>query len=477
MGKGDIIKALIDMDLPRLREISNYFYNTNGLYRNMCHYFAFMYRYDWYVGPEIIDNKNLNEEKIIKDFYKLLSYFDNSELKRLSGEIALKVIKDGAYYAYIIPSAERLILQELPVKYCRVRYNVGLDPAVEFNMRFFDDYFSNPAYRIKVLKLFPKEFAKGYALYKQGKLISDFPGETSQTSWYLLTPGNTIKFSMYGNLDVPLFVNVIPKLIDLDAAQDLDRRKQMQQLLKILIQKLPLDKNGDLIFDIDEAADLHRNAVEMLRNAIGVDVLTTFADISVEDMADTNTTTTSDDLKKVERSVFNAFGSSSNIFNAEGNLALANSILQDESTMRNLLLQFNSFYGRVAQAFSVNRKKYNFKLYMLETTQYNYKEISKMYKEQTQIGYSKMLPQIALGQSQSFILHSAKFENEILELSSIMIPPVMSSTLNGEQILGKNGQNNNNNNQKNTELIGAGRPEKDDTQKSDKTLANQESMS
>ena len=166
MGKGDIIKALIDMDLPRLREISNYFYNTNGLYRNMCHYFAFMYRYDWYVGPEIIDNKNLNEEKIIKDFYKLLSYFDNSELKRLSGEIALKVIKDGAYYAYIIPSAERLILQELPVKYCRVRYNVGLDPAVEFNMRFFDDYFSNPAYRIKVLKLFPKEFAKGYALYK-----------------------------------------------------------------------------------------------------------------------------------------------------------------------------------------------------------------------------------------------------------------------------------------------------------------------
>jgi len=27
----------------------------------------------------------------------------------------------------------------------------------------------------------------------------------------------------------------------------------MQQLLKIIIQKLPLDKNGDLIFDVDEA--------------------------------------------------------------------------------------------------------------------------------------------------------------------------------------------------------------------------------
>jgi hypothetical protein len=71
---------------------------------------------------------------------------------------------------------------------------------------------------------------------------------------------------------------------------------------------LPLDKNGDLIFDIDEARDLHNNAIEMLRRAIGVDVLTTFADIKVEDMSDNNTTTTTDDLKKVERTVFNSLG-------------------------------------------------------------------------------------------------------------------------------------------------------------------------
>jgi len=66
----------------------------------------------------------------------------------------------------------------------------------------------------------------------------------------------------------------------------------MQKLLKILIQKLPLDKNDDLVFDVDEARDIHKNAVEMLKNAIGVDVLTTFADVKVEDMSDSNTTTT-----------------------------------------------------------------------------------------------------------------------------------------------------------------------------------------
>ena len=66
---------------------------------------------------------------------------------------------------------------------------------------------------------------------------------------------------------------------------------------------------------------------------------------------------------------------------------------------------------------------------MLETTQYNYKELSKMYKEQTQLGYSKMLPQIALGHTQNSILNTAYFENEVLHLHEIMIPNLMSSTM------------------------------------------------
>ena len=115
---------------------------------------------------------------------------------------------------------------------------------------------------------------------------------------------------------------------------------------------------------------------------------------------------------------------------------------------------------------------------MLETTQYNYKELAKMYKEQVTLGYSKMLPQIALGHSQSSIIHTAHFENEILQLSSIMIPPLMSSTISGEDILGKDKQSNSSNKQNkiDTEEKTAGRPEKADDQKSEKTIQNKESM-
>ena len=156
-----------------------------------------------------------------------------------------------------------------------------------------------------MLKLFPKEFSKGYVLYKEGKLPAENVGDGA--GWYLLNPEFAFAFNNCGDT-IPLFINVIPYLIDLDMAQELDRKKMMQKLVKIIVQELPLDKNGDLIFDPDEARDLHNNAVAMLGKAIGVDVLTTFAKADVIDLADTNSVTSMDELNKVERGVYNASG-------------------------------------------------------------------------------------------------------------------------------------------------------------------------
>ena len=89
-----------------------------------------------------------------------------------------------------------------------------------------------------------------------------------------------------------------------------------------------------------------------------------------------------------------------------------------------------------------------------------------------------MLPQIALGHSQSFILNTMHFENEVLHLSEIMIPPLMSSTLNSDVILGKKDSSGSEKTQNKTvETKSAGRPEKADDQKSEKTIQNKESMS
>ena len=95
-----------------------------------------------------------------------------------------------------------------------------------------------------------------------------------------------------------------------------------------------------------------------------------------------------------------------------------------------------------------------------------------------QVGFSKMLPQVALGQTQSSVLANAYFENDILDLVRVFVPPLTSNTMNAEALQqrsavsrkqGKNGE-------ETSTGEGAGRPEKEDNEKSEKTLQNKESL-
>ena len=465
----DVLKALLHNDIIALREISNQFYRVSGIYQKVVNYVANMYRYDWYLVAEPF-TETVKEEKVITDFNKALRYLDNSQIKNMCGRMSLAVVKDGVYYGYAYEGTDGILVQELPWRWCRSRFEIQGAPAIEFNMKFFDTTFKNVAYRLKVLDLFPPEFQKGYLLYKQGKLPSDNLTE-KYGSWYLLDPACAFKIAINGLNDMPLFINAIPEIIDLDLAEEVDKKRQLQKLLKIVVQKLPLDKNNDLIFDIEEAKDIHNNAVDMLSSAIGVDVLTTFADIDAIDVSDATSYAKDNSLENSQNNVYNALGVSKNIFNTDGNLALATSILVDEGQIRNLIYQYERLYNKLIQKKSSSPKKWGFRFYMMYTTQFNYQALSKLYKEQTQVGFSKMLPQIALGQSQSFILNSAYFENELLHLSEIMLPPLMSSTMSAEDLanLDKTKQESNNKTEKQT-----GRPPKEETELSEKTIQNKE---
>ena len=469
--KKEVLRAINNGDLKAMREISNFFFKTSGIYARLCRYMAYLYRYDWVITPYVNDT-NIKQEKILDSFNKALFALDNFDVKAFCNDVALKVVKNGCFYGYLIPTADRMTVQELPSDYCRSQFKTASGaPVVEFHMKFFDDYFRDTNQKMRMLKLFPKEFAKGYILYKEGKLPPQFSGDTS--GWFTLDPEFSVKFNLNGE-DYPPFISVIPAILDLDSALDLDRKKMQQQLLKIIVQQMPIDKNGDLVFDVDEAAELHNNAVHMLGKAIGLDVLTTFADVSVETLTDNSAIDASNDsIENAKQAVFDMAGVSQMQFNTDGNIALDKSILNDEAMMYNLVIQFKDFLNRIIKPFNKTPKKMFIRAEMLPTTIYNYKEMAKLYKEHTQLGYSKMLPQIALGQSQSSILATAHFENEILDLINVFIPPITSNTMNGD-MLKKDDPNSKNPNSKE-----AGRPTKESQGESvtEKTIQNQEAKS
>lgn len=120
---------------------------------------------------------------------------------------------------------------------------------------------------------------------------------------------------------------------------------------------------------------------------------------------------------------------------------------------------------------------------MLETTQYNYKDLAKLYKEQAQLGFSKVLPAIALGSSQSEIINAAYFENQILNLTELMVPLMSSNTMSSKDVKENSSGKKTASDEAETKKVAAqteenkgGRPELDETEKSDKTLANEAAL-
>jgi hypothetical protein len=68
-----------------------------------------MYRYDWYAVPEVF-SEAVGEKKLVAEFAKVLDYLDNSHIKKMCGDIALKVIRDGVFWGYVVEGEDGMYI-------------------------------------------------------------------------------------------------------------------------------------------------------------------------------------------------------------------------------------------------------------------------------------------------------------------------------------------------------------------------------
>ena len=112
-SKKNVLDAINNKDYKELRKISNFFFTASGIYGRMCKYLAYLYRYDWYIIPYIKDNnfEKKNQEKILTDFYKVLDFFEESQVSKICGNIGLSIAINGCYYGYILKANTHLSIQ------------------------------------------------------------------------------------------------------------------------------------------------------------------------------------------------------------------------------------------------------------------------------------------------------------------------------------------------------------------------------
>lgn len=491
MSHDRLIQICEGTDYNQMRELSRYFARTNGMYARAVRYLADIMRYDFMIYPNLDLDVEVDEkegEKIQKKFNEVLEHFDNSAIQLMARKWAMTVCLEGAYYGYICDDInDKLVIQDLPVNFCRSRFRHRGIPLVEFNVKYFEKLTNNDEYRKRILSLFPEEFQAGWRKYKNNKLPAEEQGDDA--GWIVLDTKRAFKFSFADNdLDIPPFISAIPALIELSEIQDLEKEKLLQQIQKILIQTFELDKNGQLPFTMPELQRLNQNALDMVGDAVGVSVLSTVANVHMEDVGAESGKDSQDTVAAAEDSVYNDLGISTNLFNTSGNLALEKSITTDEAYVKPLLLQFEQFFNNYLE-WKFNKKGLKFRLKMLNTSIFNFRDQSNAYKDLTKLGFSRFLPMVALGHTQKEVVSLAKLEQQIMQLDAYMLPPFSSNTMSSDtwsdikeqqqQILaGRKGQTGQNPAQQAAQTNdgdkgSGGRPELPADKKSDKTIANQ----
>lgn len=462
----EIEDIIIKGSEPELRVLSRGYWDFSGLYKRLITYFANMLTYDVLIVPKVAGGKTADKSKVLKSLTDASYFVDNLNIEKEFSRIMCTLLTDGVYYGFFKECTNgKFIFQDLEPEYCRTRYKSMNDlPVLEFDLSYFVHLKGREAItNVDELALYPKVVRSAYNKYynestvlgKDGKRYVKNKKDIMNGKWMIIPDNLGVVF--YYKDTKPFFASVIKAIEDLNDYKGIEKSLDKQELQKIFKQTIPIDNNGELLFTTDEALEIHRAVVKMLKNNPNVDVLTTFADAEMLDLQDSSQANR-DNLEKMERSVYNEAGVSKNLFASDGTTALDYSQKVDMALALDIAKPFATFL-----TYHINRKfsdkKVFFEATILPITHYNREEMFDLYLKGAQYGYSKILAGVASGIKQSNLLNLITLEEDYLDLANRMVPLQSSHTTSGKEEKSAEG----------------GAPTKKGMEKTDKTRQNEES--
>ena len=468
------IEAIIRSgEISAIRELSRYYYRTNGRYRNNINFLATLFQYDTIVTP-IYESGKGSKTQITKAFYNACGFVEALDVKNTLSRITREWLKSGIYYGILQEHGDKVVIQDLPIDYCRTRYkdfnNLNI---LEFNVTYFLTKYEDEKIREAALLNFPPVIQKGWKDFKNSNKKSD--------PWVPVpTSAGGIVFC-FSEDSTPLLIAAIPELAKMKDAVGREEKRDENELYKLLIQRMPIDNDGNLVFELDEVEQIHAGTASMLQDLDTVDVLTTFGEATLENLQDSSAATQANNrIEKYSDNAWDALGSSKLFFNADNSSSLAYVIKRLESVMQDYLNAYDTWIRfLINKRFSRTGLTFDFEI--LPTTKFNIKDYIGYYLQAAQFGYPRMRVGAALGMKQRSLVSSIDFENEFLNLNEKMVPLMSSYTQSGDENSGKKNNSSEKNSKSGTQVKDitnkGGRPTLADEERSQKTQANIDSMS
>ena len=439
-----IERIITSGSLAEQQALSRNFFYKDGYYKQIIIHYATLLKYAGLLIPNPSLGKKLSTSHISKRYYNALDYVEKMNLPVFLTDCATRALIDGCYYGVIVQlDKQNFSVLDLPSGYCQTRYkDLNGDDLIEFDVSYFNSIVDLTA-KEQALASYPKFIRDAYKKWQKQK---------SSNNWVIIPSDIGICFPFFDGR--PLFLSVIPASLEYDDAIQTERDRDAEEIRKILVQKIPHLQDGRLLFEPDEAAEMHAGAVGMLKGNKNISVLTTYADVDAV-VSKTTGESTSKTLEQIEKNIYAQAGVSGQIFSSTGSSTLDASIKNDIALMMYLANKFSRFITN-----SINRIYGNtnitFKYQILPVSIHNMDKFVDQSFKLSGSGYSYLLPVVALGLSQRDIVNLKELENDVLKLGEKLIPLSSSYTQSSDN--------------------SAGRPKLDDSEKAEKTIKNEESL-
>lgn len=441
----EIHSILSSNSVDSKQQLSREYFNKDGFYKRLIIYYATLLKYQGVLIPNPDFGKKLSTPYIQKRYFKAMDFVDNMKIPTIATNCATKALVDGCYFGIIQVTDEgNVYFIDLPFAYCRTRFKDSEDNyIVEFNIAYFDTIIDE-AQRQLCLSYYPKEIKNAYRNFKKGKI----------GKWIILSSEYAICFPFFFE-GGPFFLSVIDSIEKYKDAVDNEIERDLDEIRKIIVQHVPHLADARLVFEPNEAEEMHKGAVNMLKGNPNISVLTTYADVDAI-VSKTSSDTMHNNIDKMLQTVYNNSGTSSQLFASTGSSTLDSSIKNDIALMMVFANQFANFVTRIVNKLYAN-SNINFKYTLLPISYYNEKEYVDTAFKTAGSGYSLILPALAMGINQKDLINLKDLENDVLDLKEKLIPPNSSYTQSGTG-------------------NPVGRPAKSEEEKSPKTLANERSL-
>lgn len=406
----------------QLKQFSSWLKYASGHYQRFLRMFSQLYTFDWLVYPNFPDNK-FNKKDIIKKSYdESISYINKLNMKFYAPIIIEKTLELGNFYLYVLEDTDSIILKEINYGMCKITsfendcYKFSIDLSM-----LRDDFIGQ----------MPLEIQYVYKLYKEGKYVNPNDIGTDKNKWYEPKMGFAFSSDNFTENTPPPLCSVFDDIMALDESKDRYEDKSISDNLKLIHQKIPLNKEKDYkpVTNKDITEQYHNATKRTVPQSVGV----TTNPFDIEMLSfDKVQQSAINEVADTEMNIFSSIGISNLLFNNEksSSNALKYSVGTDEGYVYPYVVQIENFINCLLKE---NKKSaYPFKLWILPITIFNQQDKVKLYKEALAFGGSRLLYLSSMGLNPYCGTKILKLEQEILDIDNIMIVKQDSHTIGAD---------------------------------------------